>query len=219
MRARELKVRGAYAFTPQVFGDSRGLFVSPYQERAFTEAVGHRLFPVAQTSASRSRQGVVRGIHYTAAPPGMAKYAYCQHGRALDVVVDTRVGSPTFGRWDSVVLDSREFRSVYLPVGVGHLFVALEDDTTVVYLLSTEYAAEHERALAPLDPALGLPIPAEMTPVLSERDQAAPTFAEATRAGLLPEYERCRALDAGFAAVTRLADNDRNAGAPPLGQR
>ncbi|MFF8828524.1 dTDP-4-dehydrorhamnose 3,5-epimerase family protein [Streptomyces sp. NPDC015131] len=195
MKARELAVEGAFAFTPEVFHDDRGMFLSPHQEAAFTGAVGRPLFPVAQCSYSVSRRGVVRGVHFTATPPGMAKYAYCTRGTALDVVVDTRVGSPTFGCWDSVVLDTRECQAVLLPVGVGHLFVALEDDTTVAYLLSTAYAAEREHAISPLDPALGLPIPEGITPVLSERDRAAPTLAEAERAGLLPRYEECRALD------------------------
>ncbi|QGV77509.1 dTDP-4-dehydrorhamnose 3,5-epimerase family protein [Streptomyces ficellus] len=195
MKARELAVEGAFAFTPEVFHDDRGMFLSPHQEEAFTQALGRPLFPVAQCSYSVSRRGVVRGVHYTATPPGMAKYAYCTRGAALDVVVDTRVGSPTFGTWDSVVLDTRECQAVLLPTGVGHLFVALEDDTAVSYLLSTAYAAEREHALSPLDPALGLPIPDDITPVLSERDRAAPTLAEAERAGLLPRYADCRALD------------------------
>lgn len=196
MKARQLAVEGAYVFTPDVFYDDRGLFLSPYQETAFTEAVGRPLFPVAQASRSLSRRGVVRGVHFTATPPGMAKYAYCTRGSALDVVVDTRVGSPTFGSWDSVVLDRHECRAVYLPVGVGHLFVALEDDTDVSYLLSAEYAAERERAVSPLDPALALPLPKDIEPVLSARDLAAPTLAEAAAAGLLPRYEDCLALDA-----------------------
>ncbi|MER7406708.1 dTDP-4-dehydrorhamnose 3,5-epimerase family protein [Streptomyces sp. NPDC000070] len=195
--ARALKVEGAHEFTPEVFLDHRGRFLSPYQEETFTATVGRPLFRVAQSSCSLSRRGVVRGIHYTATPPGMAKYAFCVRGAALDVVVDTRVGSPTFGQWDSVVLDDRDHRSVHLPVGVGHLFVALEDNTTVMYLLSTEYAAEREHALSPLDPALGLPIPDGPDLILSDRDKEAPTLAEAEAAGLLPQYADCLRLDAG----------------------
>ncbi|MEU1876760.1 dTDP-4-dehydrorhamnose 3,5-epimerase family protein [Streptosporangium sp. NPDC020072] len=195
MRVRELKVEGAYELTPEVFGDERGFFLSPYQEEPFVRAVGRPLFPVAQASHSRSRRGVVRGVHFTATPPGMAKYAYCAGGVALDVVLDTRVGSPTYGVWDSVVLDQRDFRSVYLPVGVGHLFVALEDDTAVSYLLSTGYVAENELAVSPLDPALGLPLPRDLDLILSERDRRAPTLAEAERAGILPDYAASRALD------------------------
>ncbi len=195
MRARELTVEGAYEFTPEVFRDDRGFFLSSYQEQEFVDAVGHPRFPVAQCSYSRSRRSVLRGIHFTATPPGMAKYAYCSRGRALDFVVDTRTGSPTFGRWDSVVLDQRDFRSIYLPVGVGHLFIALEDDTIVSYLLSASYVAEREFAVSSLDPALGLPIPEGLTPVLSERDRLAPTMADAEKGGILPAYAECREFD------------------------
>ncbi|GLU48702.1 dTDP-4-dehydrorhamnose 3,5-epimerase family protein [Nocardiopsis ansamitocini] len=192
MRVRELRVEGAFEFTPDEFPDDRGLFVSPFQESVFASALGHPLFPVAQTSYSVSRRGVVRGVHYTATPPGSAKYVHCPQGRALDMVVDLRVGSPTFGLWDSVVLDRRDHRAVFLPVGVGHAFAALEDDTLMAYILSGEYRPQHELALAPVDPGLGLPIPDGIDPVLSQRDSVAPTLAEALSAGLLPQYAKCR---------------------------
>ncbi|MGI5270319.1 dTDP-4-dehydrorhamnose 3,5-epimerase family protein [Nonomuraea sp. CA-218870] len=196
MKARELAVEGAYEFVPQVFPDDRGLFVSPFQHTAFEAAVGHDLFPIRQTNHSRSRRGVVRGIHYTTTPPGTAKYVYCPRGRALDIVVDIRVGSPTYGRWESALLDPDEFRCTYLPVGVGHAFIALEDDTVMAYMLSEEYIPDNELALSPLDPALGLPIPdAWDRPLLSERDRAAPTLEEARRAGLLPGYRASRTVE------------------------
>jgi epimerase EvaD len=195
MESRSLAVDGAFVFTPRVFPDDRGLFLSPYQESAFVAAVGRPLFPVAQTNHSRSRRGVVRGIHYTVTPPGSAKYVYCPRGRSLDIVVDIRVGSPTYGRWDSVLLDQDDFRAMYFPVGVGHAFVALTDDTVMSYLLSSEYVAENELALSPVDPELGLPIPTDVEPLMSERDTAAPTLAEAAAAGLLPEYATCQKLE------------------------
>ncbi|MDG4817132.1 dTDP-4-dehydrorhamnose 3,5-epimerase family protein [Micromonospora sp. WMMD956] len=197
--ATELAVEGAYVFTPRVFPDPRGVFVSPYLDSVFTETLGYPLFPVAQTSYSVSRRGVVRGLHYTTTPPGSAKFVSCPYGRVLDVVLDVRVGSPTFGRWDSVVLDSQDFRSLYLPTGVAHMFVALMDDTVMSYLLSTEYVFENERALSPLDDALGLPVPADIEPILSDRDRTAITFAQAHAAGVLPRYETCAEIEARFA--------------------
>lgn len=194
MRARPLKVEGSLEFTPTVFDDDRGLFVSPFQEPAFVAATGRRLFAVAQTNHTRSRRGVVRGVHYTATPPGSAKYVYCARGEALDIVVDLRVGSPTFGHWDAVLLDQRHFRAMYFPVGVGHAVVALADDTVMSYLMSTSYRGEDERTLSVLDSELGLPIPDDIDPVLSERDRAALTLAEARAGGVLPEYERCRQI-------------------------
>nr|AFV71325.1 PyrC12 [Streptomyces rugosporus] len=165
----------------------------PVENAFFESLIGHPVFPVRQTSHSLSRRDVVRGVHYTATPPGSAKHVYCPRGRSLDVVVDLRVGSPTYGRSDAVVLDALEFRSVYLPVGVGHMTVALEDDTVMAYLWSEAYRAERERAVSALDPELGLPVPER--PVLSERDRAAPTLAEARAAGLLPDYAACRAVE------------------------
>nr|BAC55217.1 3,5-epimerase [Streptomyces sp. TP-A0274] len=203
MKARPLTVEGAVEFTPRVFPDDRGKFVSPYQEAAFTEAHGAPLFPVAQTNHSVSRRGVVRGVHYTATPPGTAKYVYCARGRALDIVVDIRVGSPTFGHWDAVLMDQLDHRASYFPVGVGHAFVALEDDTVMSYMLSGSYVAEHELSLSVLDPALGLPIPTDLEPILSERDRAAVTLAEAQEKGLLPDYARCQEIERGLVPGAR----------------
>ncbi|MDA0567770.1 dTDP-4-dehydrorhamnose 3,5-epimerase [Streptomonospora sp. S1-112] len=196
MDVRGLDVEGALLCAPPVFTDERGAFASPYTESALRRAAGHTLFRPAQLSFSTSRRGVLRGVHYTAAPPGGAKFAYCPHGRALDVVVDLRVGSPTFGAWDSVVLGGGEGRGVYLPTGVGHLFLALEDDTVMAYTLSREYDPANEHAVSPADPELALELPAEEGAVLlSERDRAAPTLRQARERGLLPDYSVCREID------------------------
>jgi epimerase EvaD len=195
MESRKLAVEGALEFTAPVFTDDRGLFVSPFQEAAFMAAHGGPLFPVAQTNHSVSRRGVVRGIHYTVTPPGVAKYVYCAAGEALDIVIDLRVGSPTFGRWDAVAMNQREFRAVYFPHGVGHAFIALTDHTVMSYLLSARYVPSAERAVSVLDPELGLPIPEDIEPVVSERDRAAITLSEAHQRGLLPDYARCRELE------------------------
>ncbi|MFE9656600.1 dTDP-4-dehydrorhamnose 3,5-epimerase family protein [Micromonospora sp. NPDC006431] len=196
MRIRKLSVEGAVEFTPTALHDDRGLFVSPFQETPFRKATGRPLFNVAQTNHSRSRRGVVRGVHFTATPPGCAKYVYCAQGAALDIVVDIRVGSPTFGNWDAVRVDPQSFRSVYFPVGVGHAFIALENDTVMCYMISGEYVPENEHALHPLDPDLDLPLPKDIPLIISERDQVALTLAEAEKQGLLPRYERCREAEA-----------------------
>ncbi|MCX2947813.1 dTDP-4-dehydrorhamnose 3,5-epimerase family protein [Lentzea sp. NEAU-D7] len=195
MEVRTLAVEGALEFSPQVFADDRGRFLSPFQETAFADAHGEPLFPVRQTNHSVSSRGVVRGIHYTATPPGCAKYVYCAAGSAIDIVVDIRVGSPTFGRWDAVLMDQNHHRTMYFPVGVGHAFVALEDNTVMSYMVSSSYVAANELALDVLDPALGLPVPQDVQPVLSERDAVAITLAQALEQGLLPDYELCRQLE------------------------
>jgi dTDP-4-dehydrorhamnose 3,5-epimerase len=190
MKARELRVRDAYEFIPTVFPDGRGSFVAPFQEPAFLAATGHRL-ALAQCNQSVSRRGTVRGVHFADVPPGQAKYVFCPRGELLDVVFDVRVGSPTFGQWDTVLLDAHEGRAVYVAEGIGHAFVALADDTVMTYLCSTGYNPGAEHGINPLDPALGLPWPAEIEPVVSDKDLAAPTLAAALESGLLPRYEDC----------------------------
>lgn len=206
MKVRELTVGGAFEFIPAVFPDDRGLFVAPYSEPAFVEALGHPLH-VAQANTSLSHRGVVRGVHFADVPPGQAKYIYCPRGALLDVIIDIRVGSPTFGQWDAVRLDDAEYRAVYVAEGLGHAFLALEDNTSMAYLCSTGYNPTAEHGINPLDPALGLPWPSTMEFVLSDRDRAAPTLANLLAGGLLPDYATCQARYAelrGAAAVEAL---------------
>jgi dTDP-4-dehydrorhamnose 3,5-epimerase len=190
MDVRELAVPGAFEFTPKSFPDARGVFVSPYQEEPFVKAVGHPL-RLAQSNHSRSRKGTLRGVHFADVPPGQAKYVYCPAGALIDVIIDIRVGSPTFGAWDAVRLDPVDFRAVYVPEGLGHAFVALEDDTVISYLCSTPYNPPAEHGISPMDPALGVQLPTDVELVLSAKDLAAPTLAEAESAGLLPRYQDC----------------------------
>ena len=196
MEVRELEIEGAFEFTPPVFKDRRGLFSSPYQNHLFEKTLGKSLFPVRQVSHNLSQRGVLRGIHYTATPPGSAKYVYCARGRVQDFLVDLRTGSPTFGTWQTAQLDQDSCRSLYIPVGVGHAFMSMEDGSMVTYLLSGEYVAENELAVDPLDPAIGLPIPDGLDPVQSERDLAAPDLAEAEKKGMLPAYADCAEVEA-----------------------
>jgi dTDP-4-dehydrorhamnose 3,5-epimerase len=175
--------------TPPQHGDDRGTFLEWYRHEALEEA-GHGL-RLAQANLSVSAPGVLRGIHYADVPPGQAKYVTCVRGAVLDVVVDLRVGSPAHGRWEIVRLDDRDRRAVFLAEGLGHGFYALEPDSTVVYLCSDVYRPGAERGVHPLDPALGIDWPAG-EPVMSAKDAAAPTLAEAAAGGLLPSYEECR---------------------------
>jgi dTDP-4-dehydrorhamnose 3,5-epimerase len=200
VRFRELSVPDVIEFTPQVFPDARGQFVAPFQQSAFLAATGHRL-QLAQSNHSVSRRGVIRGVHFSDVPPGQAKYVHCTRGSLLDVAIDVRMGSPTFGRWCSVLLDTTAYRCVYLAEGVGHAFLALSDDTVMAYLCSTGYAPSAERTVNPLDPALGLPWPADVEPILSAKDRAAPTLAEAAAAGILPHWSACQTRYANLRAT------------------
>ena len=142
-----------------------------------------------------SAAGTLRGLHFAQLPPSQAKYVGCPRGKVLDVVVDIRVGSPTFGQWDSVVLDDTDRRSIYISEGLGHAFFALEDNSTVMYLCSAPYNPEREHTVNVLDPALNIAWPQVVGgPILSDRDRAAPSLAEAEAAGLLPTWEETRAF-------------------------
>jgi dTDP-4-dehydrorhamnose 3,5-epimerase len=187
VKVRPLSVEGAYEITPVQHGDPRGLFLEWLRADQLSAAIGHP-FPLAQANMSVSAAGVVRGIHFADVPPGQAKYVTCPRGAVLDVIVDLRVGSPTFGRWEAVRLDDVDRRAVYLAEGLGHGFCALTDDATLTYLCSTGYNPAVERCVHPLDPDLGIDWPAE-SPRLSERDAAAPTLAQAREQGFLPDYE------------------------------
>jgi dTDP-4-dehydrorhamnose 3,5-epimerase len=138
-----------------------------------------------------SKKGVVRGIHYAQVPLGQAKYVTCTHGAILDFVVDIRVGSPTYGQWDSVLLDDVDFRSVYISEGLGHAFIALTEGATVSYLVSDVYNPVRERGIDPLDTTIGLVFPTEAgRPLLSEKDIGAPSLEAAAASGLLPELHQ-----------------------------
>lgn len=191
MKTRQLAVPDAWEFTPDQHGDDRGLFLEWLREDALAAAIGHP-FRVAQANHSISRRGTVRAVHYADVPPGQAKYVYCPRGAILDVVVDIRVGSPTFGQHDTVLLDEVDRRAVYVAEGLGHGFVALSDDSALTYLCSEPYNPYREHTVNALDSALALPWPADLDLVLSPRDQAAPTLAEAAERGLLPSYEACQ---------------------------
>ncbi|MFD6135286.1 dTDP-4-dehydrorhamnose 3,5-epimerase family protein [Isoptericola sp. NPDC060257] len=194
MQIRELTVPGAYEITPQQHGDSRGVFLEWFKAGPFADAVGHPL-DLRQANASVSAAGVLRGIHFADVPPGQAKYVTCAKGAVLDVVVDVRVGSPTFGRWDSVLLDDVDRRAVYLGEGLGHAFMSLEDDSTVLYLCSAGYDPGHEHGIHPLDPDVGIEWPttardgSPLVAQLSDKDTAAPGLAEARAQGLLPTHD------------------------------
>ncbi|MFG2842402.1 dTDP-4-dehydrorhamnose 3,5-epimerase [Kitasatospora sp. NPDC101155] len=192
MKFRELTIDGLIEITPQLHGDPRGLFTEWYRFDRLAEVVGHPL-RLAQANLSVSSRGVVRGIHFADVPPGQAKYVTCVRGAVLDVIVDLRVGSPTFGRWESVRLDDVDRRAVYIPEGLGHGFCSLTDDATLSYLCSETYNPTGEHSVHPLDPDLDIKWPAEQ-PLLSARDEAAPSLAEAISSGLLPTYESCKAF-------------------------
>ena len=194
-----LKIDGAWTYTPRIHEDQRGAFLESFRGGEFEQAMGYRL-QVAQTNISVSRRGSLRGIHFADVPPGQAKYVTCVTGTVLDVVVDIRVGSPTFGAWDSVQLDDRDRRAVFVSEGLGHAFFALSDTATVMYLCSEPYHPDGEHEVNPLDPEIGIDWPIDAEPLLSPKDAGAPTLAQARDQGLLPAYADCESLYARLRA-------------------
>lgn len=190
---RELSIQGAYEFLPVVHGDHRGSFHEWFRAADVEAALGHPL-TVQQANCSVSIAGTLRGIHFAEHPPSQAKLVTCLAGAALDVVVDLRVGSPTYGKWEQLLLDDDNRRCVYLSEGLGHAFLALADSTTVSYLCSAPYAPDREHSINPLDPAIGIDWPREgrdgsaIDLLLSDKDRAAPTLEAVAAAGLLPTY-------------------------------
>jgi len=193
MDIRALSITGSFEITPEQFADDRGLLLESFRGDRLSEAVGHRL-EVVQTNVSVSSRGTVRGIHFAQVPPSQAKYITALSGSFLDFVIDIRVGSPTFGQWESALLDTIDRRAVYLAEGLGHAICSLEDDSTVIYLCSAVYNPAREHAINPLDPQLGLTLPDGLTPVLSAKDTAAPSLSQAAAQGLLPRYDECLRL-------------------------
>jgi len=189
MKIRPLGIEGAWVITPAQHADARGVFAEWYRYDHLAAEIGHPL-RLAQGNVSVSAAGVVRGVHYADVPPGQAKYVTCPRGAVLDVVVDLRVGSPTYARWEAVRLDEVDRLALYLAEGLGHAFCALADDATLVYLCSETYAPTRERAVHPLDPELAIAWPSP-EPQLSPRDAQAPTLAAARERGELPDFEVC----------------------------
>lgn len=201
MQVRELSIQGAWELTPVQRSDDRGIFLEWYRSDVLQEAVGHAL-DLKQANISLSRRGVLRGIHFADVPPGQAKYVTALSGAVMDYVIDIRVDSPTFGQWDSVLLDDVDRRALYVGEGLGHAFIALTDNATVSYLVSDTYNPTREHGVNPLDPEIALVFPdAAGTPQLSPKDQQAPSLAEARSAGLLPDWQQVQAYYAALAST------------------
>ncbi|WBB78705.1 dTDP-4-dehydrorhamnose 3,5-epimerase [Micromonospora sp. WMMD882] len=215
MKVRELAVAGAFEFTPSVLPDNRGVFAELSRTGWWREVLG-RDMPVAQVNTTINHRNVVRGVHFTRLV-GQAKFVCCVYGAMNDVIVDTRVGSPTFGTFDCVRLDSEALRVVYLPEGVGHGIASLAEQTTAFYLCSDTYDPGNEYGIHPLDPELGIDWRGMLDgaePILSVRDRTAPTLRAVREQGLLPAYEECLEVYRTVGAAGRRPDAAGPAGRP-----
>lgn len=175
MRSIPLEISGAYIFEPKIFEDSRGKFFELFQSQTFASNIGVD-FQTAQVNCSISAKGVIRGIHFAKYPPGQAKFVTCLTGSVFDVLVDLRIGSKSFGKWISVEIDSRHPKAVYIPSGIGHAFMALEDNTTFVYLCDQIYDPANEFDISPFDQKLKIDWPNNVEFVLSDKDKLGGKF-------------------------------------------
>ena len=195
MQITPLTIEGAWKVLPRQHADDRGVFLEWFAGSAFEQATGQRL-ELAQANISTSAAGVVRGIHFADVPPGQAKYVTCPSGAVLDVVVDLRVGSATFGRHETVLLDDVDRAALYLSEGLGHGYMALQDGAVFAYLCSAPYAPGHEHGVSPMCPELAIDWPVQgrdgrpLTPLMSPKDLAAPGLSQALADGLLPTLDQ-----------------------------
>jgi dTDP-4-dehydrorhamnose 3,5-epimerase len=175
MNRLETKLEGPILIEPPAHSDARGFFVETYRRNEWAALGITEDF--VQDNHSRSRRGVVRGIHFQL-PPGQAKLMSCPRGAIFDVVVDLRRGSPTFGEWESCELSDENHRQLYIPIGFGHGYCVLSDLADVAYKVSDYYDPEIERGIAWDDPDVGIEWPAGLELSVSARDASAPRLAE-----------------------------------------
>jgi dTDP-4-dehydrorhamnose 3,5-epimerase len=161
---------------PQLRGDNRGFFKEHYKHSEFVAGGIPDLF--IQDNHSRSSHTTLRGLHYQKLPKPQAKLVSVIRGRILDIAVDIRQGSPTFGKYVAAELSDENHHQLYVPVGFAHGFAVLSDEADLLYKVTGEYSAEHERGIAWNDPALNIPWGIE-NPLLSARDKVQPTLEQA----------------------------------------
>ena len=186
MNIVELSIAGAWLLESPVWADERGFFREWFRLPDFLNESAD--FCARQANLSHSVKNTVRGLHYSLAPEGQAKLVTCAAGEIDDVLVDVRVGSPTFGAVEIVHLGGDSGRSVYLPAGLAHGFCVSSDTGVLVYLLSSVFNAPVELEINPFDDELAVAWPLEGEPIVSEKDATAPTFAQRRDAGQLPAF-------------------------------
>lgn len=172
----KLPLAGAVLVKPRVFSDARGFFVETYKKAEFAASGISAEF--VQDNHSKSSKGVLRGLHYQRGAAAQGKLVRCTAGAILDVGVDIRQGSPTFGRWLSAELTAANAHMLYLPPGFAHGFLVLSETAEMIYKCTTEYAPAQEGGIIWNDPEIGVKWGVE-TPLLSARDAALPSLKDA----------------------------------------
>ena len=189
MELTPLGIEGAWLAESQVWSDERGFFREWFKSEDIEKATG-KSFGIEQANISVSSRGTLRGIHYSIAPRGQAKWVTCVAGSIKDVIVDIRPESKTFGKWVEVELKGDSGKAVFISEGLGHGFIALEDNTAVAYLVSKPFSHSHELEINPLDEEIGINWGMDINGLkISDKDKNAPTLAQRLTEGKLPELE------------------------------
>ena len=185
MELTPLGIEGAWLAESPVWSDERGFFREWFKSEDIEKVTGKSL-GIEQANISVSSKGTLRGIHYSIAPRGQAKWVTCVAGSIKDVIVDIQPESKTFGQWVEVNLSSNSGKAVYIGEGLGHGFIALEDNTAVAYLVSTPFSPSQEFEINPLDEEIGINWGMEISGLkISDKDKNAPTLAERLLEGKL----------------------------------
>lgn len=173
---KKLEIPDVVLIEPRVFRDERGFFLETYKRSEFAaQGIG---FDFVQGNHSRSKKGVVRGLHYQLVPKAQGKLVRVSRGAVWDVAVDIRKGSPWFGRWVGALLSADNNRMLWVPPGFAHGFAAVEDDSDVIYLATDEYSPEHDSGMIWNDSEIAIEWPLE-NPIVSEKDARLPGLREA----------------------------------------
>ncbi|TWH02357.1 dTDP-4-dehydrorhamnose 3,5-epimerase [Ochrobactrum sp. J50] len=179
MQIRPLGLDGVFEVSPRKFGDDRGFFSETYNAKSFAEA-GIDLNFVQDNHSYSAAKGVVRGLHYQLPPFAQDKLVRVTRGAILDVAVDIRKSSPTFGKWVALEVSAEKWNQILVPMGFAHGFMTLVENTEVIYKVTDYYSPEHDRSIRFDDPAIGIDWPLPSSGVqLSDKDQKAPLFADA----------------------------------------
>jgi dTDP-4-dehydrorhamnose 3,5-epimerase len=182
-----LGIDGVWLAESPVWSDDRGFFREWFKSADVKNATG-RDFGIEQANISHSSRGTLRGIHYSLASRGQAKWITCVSGSIKDVIVDIRPNSKSFGQWIEIELSSDFGKAVFISQGLGHGFVALEDNTAVAYLVSTPFSPSDEFEINALDEKIGINWGFDLNELkISDKDKNAPTLAERLAEGRLPK--------------------------------
>jgi len=189
MELTQLGIEGVWLAESPVWSDDRGFFREWFKSIDIKNATG-RDFGIEQANISHSSRGTLRGIHYSIAPRGQAKWITCVSGSIKDVIVDIRSDSQTFGNWIEIELTSGSGQAVFISEGLGHGFLSLEDNTVVAYLVSTPFSPTDELEINPLDEKIGINWGMDLSDLkISDKDKSAPSLSERASNGVLPKYK------------------------------